>query len=214
MTDRDACDVVPGEPPDPIGLLAHPDLAHLARELVRRPGRHADAPATVRRAAVALVLRPDEATGLELLFIKRAEYPGDPWSGQIAFPGGRQEPHDDTLRETAERETREETGLDLATQGLVLGTLDELHPRNPALPSIVVRPYVYAAPRGAALALSEEVASAFWASLDSLREPGATVDATVQVRGQALRVAGVRHLEHLIWGMTERIFRDFLSRLP
>jgi 8-oxo-dGTP pyrophosphatase MutT (NUDIX family) len=214
VTDGGARDATLGGAPDPAGLLAHPDVAHLARELVRRPGRHAAAAADVRRAAVALVLRPDEAHGLELLFIKRAEYPGDPWSGQIAFPGGRQEPHDDTLRETAERETLEETGLDLATDGLVLGTLDELHPRNPALPSIVVRPYVFAAPRGAELTLREEVASAFWAPLDTLRDPGATFEATVVVRGAELRVPGVRHLEHVIWGMTERIFRDFLSRLP
>ncbi|HEX5580313.1 MAG TPA: CoA pyrophosphatase [Gemmatimonadaceae bacterium] len=179
-----------------------------------RPGALADAGPDVRRAAVALVLRPDPAGGLDLLFIRRAEYPGDPWSGQIAFPGGRQEPEDDTLRETAIRETREEVGLDLLAGGLVLGALDELHPRTPVLPPIVVRPYVFATGATAHLYPSDEVAAAFWVPLDALRAPDATFEATVVVRGEERRVPGLRHLEHVIWGMTERIFRDFLARLP
>lgn len=198
---------------DASALLLHPDVARIAQVLQATPGAHAHAAAEVRRAAVALVLRPDDAGGLELLFIKRADYPGDPWSGQIAFPGGRQEPLDDTLRETAVRETREETGVDLEQRGVVLGTLDELHPRGPVLPPIVVRPYVAVVAPDVLITPSNEVASAFWAPLDALRHPGATFEATVVVRGQELQVPGVRHLEHVIWGMTERIFRNFLERL-
>ena len=197
---------------DSSALLLHPDVARLVRTLQAVPGLHARAPVEVRRAAVALVLRPDEVGGLDLLFIKRAEYEGDPWSGQIAFPGGRQEPHDDTLRETALRETREETGIDVDAHGLVLGTLDELHPRTPVLPPIVVRPYVAIVAPEVALTPSDEVASAFWAPLEALRHPGASFEATVVVRGEEHRVPGVRHLEHVIWGMTERIFRNFLRR--
>ena len=73
----------------------------------------ADAP-PARRAAVALVLRgPGDASGdgaegpIELLFVKRAEWEGDPWSGHVAFPGGRHEPQDETLWDTAARETHE-----------------------------------------------------------------------------------------------------------
>jgi ADP-ribose pyrophosphatase len=65
----------------------------------------------VRKAAVALIFRLGENDVPELLFIKRAEYEGDPWSGQIAFPGGRAEARDASLAETAIRETREETGI-------------------------------------------------------------------------------------------------------
>jgi 8-oxo-dGTP pyrophosphatase MutT (NUDIX family) len=194
------------------GLLAHPDAARLARALAARPGAEAGAGGEVRRAAVALVLRP-AGEGLELLFIKRADYAGDPWSGQVAFPGGRHEPQDPSLRETALRETWEETGVDVERDGTVLGTLDELWPRTPVLPPIVVRPYVAVVAPHVPLALSEEVAAAFWAPLDLLRHPDAAFEATVVVHGEERRVPALRHAEYTIWGMTERIFRDFLTRL-
>ena len=195
--------------PDP---LAHPDVARLARRLRERPGTHAPAGPDVRRAAVALVLKPDDRAGLDLLFIKRAEYAGDPWSGQVAFPGGRQEPQDAGLHDTAVRETHEETGVDLAAHGVLLGTLDELWPRTPVLPPIVVRPHVFALAPDVPFALSDEVAAAFWAPLDRLRAPDATFEATVLVRGAEIRVPAVRHVDYTIWGMTERIFRNLLAR--
>ena len=65
------------------------------------------------RAAVAVVLGPTPE-GLQLLFIERAQHPDDPWSGHIAFPGGRIEADDPSPRAAAERETLEEVGLDLS----------------------------------------------------------------------------------------------------
>ena len=68
---------------------------------------------TYFEAAVALILRETIDDDIELLFIKRAARDDDPWSGQIALPGGRHQDSDDSLEDTAVRETREEVGLEL-----------------------------------------------------------------------------------------------------
>ena len=93
----------------------------------------------VHRAAVAALLC-ENAGALELLFIERATIKEDPWSGHIAFPGGRKEDADADVRETAERETLEELGLDLGT-GRYLGQLDDLSANIAAI--IVVHKYLY-----------------------------------------------------------------------
>src|SRR5437870_1501228 len=72
-----------------------------------------------RRAAVAIVLR-DGASGIEVLFIHRAEHPDDPWSGHMAFPGGRAEDGEPPVL-TAMRESAEEVGLDLGEAELLGG---------------------------------------------------------------------------------------------
>ncbi len=46
-----------------------------------------------------------------LLLIRRAEQPTDPWSGQIAMPGGHVEVGDANSTEAAYRETAEEVGI-------------------------------------------------------------------------------------------------------
>ncbi|MCA9639821.1 MAG: NUDIX domain-containing protein, partial [Myxococcales bacterium] len=72
-----------------------------------------------RFAAVAAVLRPTDAD-TEVLLIRRAEHEGDPWSGHMAFPGGRHDPTDPDLLTTARRETLEEVGLDLSRRARLL----------------------------------------------------------------------------------------------
>ena len=204
----------PDHPADPLAeALADATVARLGRRLRARPGVEARPDQPVRRAAVALVFRRAAGGALELLFIKRAEYEGDPWSGHVAFPGGRHEPGDATLEETAIRETREELALDLARDGRLLGTLDDLYPRSPALPPIVVRPYVFVTKPDPALAPSHEVAAAFWVPLAWLQAADATVESTIEVRGAQWRVPSFVHEGHTIWGMTERILRQLLELL-
>ena len=79
-------------------------------------------------AAVAMVLR-EGPQGVEALFIERARRDGDPWSGQMAFPGGRWETVDGSLRETAARETFEELSVDLSDSPY-LGYLGEVTRRR------------------------------------------------------------------------------------
>src|SRR4249920_1192032 len=114
---------------------------HVLRALAsREPARVLEAVAS--RAAVAVILR-DTPSGFEVLFIRRAEHEGDPWSGQMGFPGGRAEPGED-LAATAVRETREETGIDLARAGEPLGELDEVRAMARMRPmDLTIRPFVF-----------------------------------------------------------------------
>ena len=194
-------------------LLAHRDLRRLARLLSERPGVLAPDDGAPRRAAVAIVLREGATGALELLLIKRSVHEGDPWSGQVALPGGRHEPADSTLQDTAVRETREEIGVDIAREGVVLGTLDELRPRTTLLPSIIVTPFVAVVRADVSLTTSEEVAEAFWVPLASLSDPALQVESEVTARGATWRVPSYLLGVHIVWGMTERILRQLQQML-
>jgi len=188
-------------------------LARLERALAPAGAALASSP-NVRDAAVAAIFRITEGDALELLMIERASYAGDPWSGHIAFPGGRREPQDATLLDTALRETREETGVDLLTAGRVLGALDRVNPMSPALPPLSISPFVAQLTENAPLALSNEVAGSFWVPLTTLQHADVSreVDVTLS-NGSTRRVRAFVHGRYTIWGLTERILRDLLSRI-
>ncbi|MDY6865753.1 MAG: NUDIX domain-containing protein, partial [Halobacteriota archaeon] len=65
-----------------------------------------------KEAAVALILKECEED-ISIIFIKRSEDERDPWSGHMAFPGGRKDEEDESIIDTVMRETFEETGIDL-----------------------------------------------------------------------------------------------------
>lgn len=183
-------------------------LARVRRALRAHRPFEEDAP-EASPAAVALVLT-QSADGLAALFIRRAVRPGDPWSGQIALPGGRRDPGDPDLFATAVRETLEETGVALA-HAEPLGVLDDVYPRTPVLPPVVVRPFVFALPEPPALALSDEVTTAFWVPLGVLRAPTTQRDITLVIRGESRTFPAYQVGDHVIWGLTERILTPFLA---
>lgn len=174
---------------------------------------HVVGDAGLRRAAVALVLR-DGASGIELLVIRRAQDPEDPWSGHVGFPGGRVEEGDAEFRETAIRETREEVGLDLG-RASYLGALDQIRAVARTRPvDLCIAPFVFRlGDHQEVIAAAKEVASAHWLSLDALLDPAAL--GTVEYPyGEAilhfpcLRVDGL-----VVWGLTFRMFTDLAERL-
>ena len=161
-----------------------------------------------RKAAVALVFREGDS-GLELLFIHRAEHPLDPWSGHMGFPGGRAEKDDSDLRETAIRETREEIGIDLARSGCSLGSLDEMRAmsRMRAL-DLTITPYVFRLDEHHAHVLSAEVTSVHWVPLDDLLGPLYRGLLDVSHGGENLSFPCFRVQGKTIWGLTYRMFSN------
>ena len=93
-----------------------PSLSALAAALASRPHPQ---PAGVSLEAAVMV----NLLGNELLLVRRQVLAGDKWSGHMGLPGGRHEPEDATLLDTARRETREEVGFDPRDHGTVLGPL-------------------------------------------------------------------------------------------
>ena len=189
-------------------------LAHIERTLTRANAVPVAPAPDVRDAAVAAIFRTASANQLELLMIERASYAGDPWSGHIAFPGGRREPHDATLLDTALRETREETGVDILGEGRVLGALERVDPISTLLPRLSIAPFVALLTRDVPLVLSDEVAGAFWVPLSALQRTDASREVEVTLSsGTTRRVRAFVHDRYTIWGLTERILRDLLSRI-
>lgn len=160
-------------------------------------------------AAVSVILAPDPDA---LLLIRRAERVGDPWSGHMALPGGRQSPAEPDLLTTAVRETAEEVGLALQP-GDLLGTLDDVVPRTPVLPPIAVRPYAFGLTHRPALSLNPEVAAAHWVPLDLLLQPQTYASIRLDIRGESREFQAYRVDDSVVWGMTERIVSSLLLHL-
>ena len=99
------------------------------------------------RSAVALFLHQCPQEGLSVLMIRRADREGDPWSGHMAFPGGRKDKADRNTLATALRETEEEVGLQAEGVARLLGRLSDVaaHGRLRHGP-MVVTPYVFGLP--------------------------------------------------------------------
>lgn len=160
-------------------------------------------------AAVAVILTPDPDSAL---LIRRAERSGDPWSGHMALPGGRQDPTDADLITTAIRETAEEVGLGLGPRHLI-GSLDDVVPRTPALPPIAVRPYVFALDRRPELSLNSEVAAARWVPIDLLLLADNYHTIRLEIRGESREFPAYRVDDSVVWGLTERILSGLLRHL-
>lgn len=179
-------------------------------DALRLPAEEPEPPGLEKRAAVALVVGPDD----ELLFIRRAERPGDPWSGDMAFPGGRMEALDASLRHTAMRETHEEVGIDLSGASYV-GALPPL--RSPVrLPTAAfgVFPFVFRASAWPeAFRTSEEVAALHRFPMERLLSGDGRGSFRYDRNGYdldlpCLDLDGVR-----IWGLTLRMLDALLDRV-
>ena len=164
-------------------------------------------------AAVALIL--DNAASRddpEIVFIERAQVLSDPWSGHIAFPGGRCEPGDQLPLDTAVRETEEEIGVDLSA-GRLLGRLDDLTGRRSH--HLVVSCFVFMMSSVGPFRQNHEVANVFTLPISRLLETKRQTEVRYDAwQGQvfpAIRLSD--HEERIVWGLTYRFLENFFALL-
>jgi len=154
-------------------------------------------------AAVSILLR-FEGRDLKLLLVKRAENPSDPWSGDMAFPGGKRHAMDGDLWETVVRETLEETGVELCDCRF-LGTLD-IATSNVA-PTLGVLPFVFFCEETPEIRLSGELVSYIWVSIEQLRRSKGIIPVK-QGTAPAYGMEG-----EVVWGLTYRMLESLLHIL-
>jgi 8-oxo-dGTP pyrophosphatase MutT (NUDIX family) len=154
-------------------------------------------------AAVAMLLTEADDT-LKVLLVKRATRETDPWSGHMAFPGGRRGHGDPNLKATACRETREETGIDL-TQCTAIGSLDALH--STVRPDVRIQPFIFSCTDPPDVTLNEELRAHYWIPLKEINRS----------RGKT-RIGPREHPAYLVegeavWGLTYRMLENFFCIL-
>ncbi len=184
-------------------------IGDIAERLGRRVHQKQYAVGRRTRAAVAMIMRelPDD---LEILFIERATDLHDPWSGHLAFPGGKVE-QGEQARQAAERETREEIGLVLESERY-LGRMSDIVGAN--LP-VQVSCFAYAAVTATVQpVVSAEVRDVFWVRLSDIRDPQRHRLATVGFSGRSLEVPAIilpQADKPVLWGLTYRLVMQFLE---
>lgn len=179
--------------------------AHRAKDLPRV--------ASARRAAVAAILRY-EREAPEVLLMKRVERPDDRWSGQVSFPGGREEDVDEDLLATALREVREEVGLDLSESARLLGRIDPIRAmaRGKVLPMSIM-PFVFLQTSPQEIEVGEEAVDTFWFPLD-LAASG-EIDGTYEWKlgPVKLNLPCWNYQGYTVWGLTHQMLTNFLNLL-
>jgi 8-oxo-dGTP pyrophosphatase MutT (NUDIX family) len=158
-----------------------------------------------RFAAVSIIVRDRQFPSV--LLIKRAERSGDPWSGQIAFPGGKTQSGDGTARDTAVRETMEEVGVDLSGADFMgYAPTATTHTGN-----MEVVPAVFVLHESVEVRPNEEVASYRWVDLEDMVSPGSKSTYKLSFDGKEVDLPAFKVNDYVVWGLTHRILSSMLS---
>jgi len=155
-------------------------------------------------AAVALLLRPANQ-GFRILLVKRVESPFDPWSGQMAFPGGKRNLKDRDMKQTVVRETLEETNINLLHRCRFLGVLENV--RSTVRPELLVAPFVVFLEHEPTIILNEELKGYLWFPVNRLQKCKGTAKFSFG-EVSAYFVNG-----NVVWGLTYRILEKLTQIL-
>jgi 8-oxo-dGTP pyrophosphatase MutT (NUDIX family) len=158
-------------------------------------------------AGVMLLLYPKD--GEQCILLSKRTSQVEHHKGEICFPGGRKDPGDVTLLDTALRETYEEMGIHPENIEL-LGEVDDV----PTTSRFLISPFVGAIPYPYEFAPSErEVAEILEVPISELMNPDNFRDETRIINGQVVVFPSYAYKGHLIYGATARVLKRFLELL-
>lgn len=165
----------------------------------------------MKRSAVAMILQV-RAGELHILMIKRAERKGDPWSGHMAFPGGRMEKSDANGFEVAVRETSEEVGLFIDERDECIGRLSDLNarPTKGAL-GMAVSPFVFRLEREVDFSPNYEVAETVWVPLEFLLDPDNREEMVWKYKSMEIPMPCYMYEGRRIWGLSLMMLDELMD---
>jgi 8-oxo-dGTP pyrophosphatase MutT (NUDIX family) len=165
----------------------------------------------MKRSAVAMILQVREGE-LHILMIKRAEREGDPWSGHMAFPGGRMDKADANGFQVALRETEEEIGLILGEQDQCIGRLSDIITRPRRGPfGMAVTPFVFRLDREVRFTPNEEVAEVIWVPLEFLLDPDNREQMVWKYKGISMPLPCYFYKGRRIWGLSLMMLDELMD---
>ncbi len=158
-----------------------------------------------RTAAVLILLFPENRS-IHTVFMQRPEYTGI-HSGQISFPGGKKEPDDENVVQTALREAFEETGIDPKKVNII-GTLTPLFI---PVSNMIVTPVTGWIDEKPSFSLkAEEVLFLINADLKRLLNPSTIKRKPMEIRGEMVDIKYFDYDGNIIWGATAMILNELL----
>ncbi len=120
------------------------------------------------RSSVAIILTDSHcADKISMLMIRRAIRKGDPWSGDMGFPGGRfSKTKDKNIYETAIRELHEETGVEIKDGLEKIGRLSDLLTKShEKIAPMIITPFVFKINKTPDFKKNHEVEELIWIPL-------------------------------------------------
>lgn len=183
------------------------------RQCLQRHAPRDDAAHSQAQAAVAIVLREMGDTP-EALLIRRAEHPDDPWSGHMAFPGGRRDEGDTDLLDTAWRETHEEIGLDVHLGAQLIGRLDDTAAIARGRPTgMLIRPFIFELAATPRFTTNYEVEEVVWAPLARLASGEADTIRPYKHESETYELPAFDVDGRVVWGLTYHMLCSLLATL-
>ncbi|MFK7803609.1 MAG: CoA pyrophosphatase [Anaerolineae bacterium] len=173
-----------------------------------------------KRAATGALLSNDPAVtsgeGTHVLLMKRADRPGDPWAGDMSFPGGRMDPEDKIVYTTVLREFEEEVGFDLAQGSDYIGRLSDTMARPPKWnrKPFVVATFVFWQTEIPVFKPDPiEVADLVWIPLAFLADRKNRQKMTWERGKMSVELPCYWYGEYRLWGLTLRMLDELIYKL-